>query len=110
MELLNSYLFLFLIIGYVCCLSSALSTPEHQSFDEFAKEMLARHNEHRKIHNDEGTDLTLSKKLNKEASDLATAAARNSDVLENPGPGQNIFMACSTYNRALTGKEVTDSW
>ena len=90
--------------------NSILGVTEHQNNTEFAQEVLKRHNELRKIHNGPGHDLELSKELSEEADDFAKDAARDSSVLEDPEPGQNVFMACSTYNRALTGKEITDSW
>ena len=103
------YIYLLLPMLYVVN-SSILGIVEHQNYTEFSQEILKRHNELRKIHNGAGHDLELSKELSEEANDFAKDAARDSSVLENPEPGQNVFMACSTYNRALTGKEVTDSW
>ena len=87
-----------------------LGVKEHQNYTEFAQDVLKRHNELRKIHNGAGHELELSKDLSEDANDFAKDAARDSSVLESPEPGQNVFMACSTYNRALTGKEITDSW
>ena len=101
--LLLSFLFQF-------ASSSILGVSEHQNYTEFAQDVLKRHNELRRIHNGPGHDLELSKELSEEADDFAKDAARDSSVLENPEPGQNVFMACTTYNRALTGKEITDSW
>ena len=101
------YFFLFTFYVINC---NVLGVVEHQSVKEFSEEVLKRHNELRKIHNGAGHDLELSKELSRRANHFAKTAARDSNVLENPKPGQNVFMACSTYNRALTGKEVTDSW
>ncbi len=89
---------------------SPTPTISHQSKEAFIKEVLAVHNEHRKVHNGGNSKLRLSEELNNKAQKLSDEAARDSDVLEDPGPGENMFMACSTYNRALTGREVTDSW
>lgn len=102
-------LILSLLVAF-CFDNGAFAVQEHQSYEEFSKELLRRHNELRKIHNGPGHDLELSKELSDEANDFAKEAARDSSVLEDPEPGQNVFMACSTYNRALTGKEITDSW
>ena len=92
--------------------SLSVSFPEHQSDEEFGKEVLNVHNEHRKVHNGENSDLKLNDDLSKEAKELAEEAARDADgeLFKNPGPGENVLMACSTYNRALSGRQVSDSW
>lgn len=108
MEVLRICNSIFLLV--FCIVSQVCAVFEHQNYEEFSKEVLKRHNHLRKIHNGADQDLELSKKLSKDANDFAKEAARDSSVLKNPKPGRNVFMACSTYNRALTGKEITDSW
>ena len=110
MEFSWKYCFSLLIICLYTLSVHGLFTAEHQDYDEFSKEVLKRHNELRKVHNGKDSELELSKELSKDAKELAKKAARDSEILEHPPSGHNVLMACTTYNRALTGKEVTDSW
>ena len=83
------------------------SFVEHQDLDEFREETLKVHNELRDIHNAE--PLVLNKDLNRKASKIADIAA-SENRFHDLEAGENVFMACTTYNRAITGDEVTNAW
>ena len=89
-------LFLFSLVSGICCRNI-----------KFERDVLDEHNKHRASHNAHSLD--LDEKLSKNATQTAQQAAK-SGSFDNISPGQSVFVSCATFNREVSGKEVTDAW
>ena len=75
--------------------------------NDFKKEVLDIHNYFRKIHG--VPPLKLDDALSERANRLAELAATNGN-LTKPQPGENTYMLCTSYNRAVSSKEAVAAW
>ena len=74
----------------------------------FTADFLKTVNQYRKNH--KAGSLILDSKLSEKAQQLANAIAKDGNFSKPTEPGENTFMLCTNYNRALRAKEAVKAW
>lgn len=74
---------------------------------DFQKDVLEEHNKFRDVHGI--PSLKIDEELTKKAATLAKKASSTGN-LTKPQPGENTYMVCTSYNRAVTAKEAVEAW
>lgn len=74
---------------------------------DFQKDVLDEHNKFREVHGI--PSLKVDDTLTKKAEELAKKASASGN-LTKPQPGENTYMVCTSYNRAVTAKEAVEAW
>lgn len=74
---------------------------------DFKNEVLEEHNDYRTIHG--VPPLALDDALSDKAAVLAHKATAAGN-LTKAQPGENTYMLCTSYNRAVTAKEAVSAW